>query len=85
VAEFTTFMDAYVQYNYLMLLSVLEGAQRAQVSVATFRRWYRVGRFPVLRLSRRVIRVDVADLERFLAAHKVQHIDAVAGGARAAR
>lgn len=51
------------------LLSFRECGERARVSEFTIRRWGRLGRLPLVRLSARALRVRESDLERFIAAH----------------
>ena len=52
-------------------LSVKEAAPILGVSVFTVRAWIRQRRLPFHRLGRRIV-FDHADLERFLAAHRVE-------------
>lgn len=52
-------------------LSVHEAAARLGVSRFTLRAWLRQRRIPYFRLGRRVVLSD-ADVERFLAAHRVE-------------
>ena len=52
-------------------LSVTEAAPFLGVSVFTVRAWIRQRRLPFHRLGRRIV-LDQADLERFLAAHRVE-------------
>ncbi|MCH8824009.1 MAG: helix-turn-helix domain-containing protein [Planctomycetes bacterium] len=42
-------------------------AERFGVSVTTVRRWVRAGRIPYIRVSRRVIRFDLDEIERVAA------------------
>jgi excisionase family DNA binding protein len=49
-----------------MLVSIPTAASLIGVSTATVRRWYRQGRLPVVRLSKRAIRIDLDDLNDFL-------------------
>lgn len=52
-----------------MLLTVVDLEKESQVSRHTWRAWIREGRFPVLRLGRRV-RVAEEDYRRFIAANR---------------
>jgi len=52
-------------------LSVKEAAPILGVSVFTVRAWVRQRRLPFHRLGRRIV-LDHSDLERFVAAHRVE-------------
>ncbi|MCH8824192.1 MAG: helix-turn-helix domain-containing protein [Planctomycetes bacterium] len=42
-------------------------ADRFGVSVTTVRRWVRLGRIPYIRVSRRIVRFDLQEIERVVA------------------
>ena len=53
------------------LISIVEGARRLGVSRFTLRAWTRQGVIPHVRLRRRVL-LDPIDLEKFIAANRVE-------------
>jgi excisionase family DNA binding protein len=53
------------------LIDVIEAAPRVGVKPKTLRRWAWEGRIPYYRLSGKAIRFDPRDLEKFLAARRV--------------
>jgi excisionase family DNA binding protein len=52
-------------------LSITEAAQRLSISPFTLRAWLRQRRLPYHKLGRRVV-IDPADIERFLANHRIE-------------
>ncbi|MGE0190439.1 MAG: helix-turn-helix domain-containing protein [Planctomycetota bacterium] len=48
------------------LLTIPDVASRLNVSVRTVRTWVAAGRLPVVRLGRRCVRVEPAEVERML-------------------
>ena len=48
------------------LVTTREVAERFSVAVSTVRRWVRDGRIPYVRVSKRTVRFDLEQVERFV-------------------
>lgn len=64
-----------------ILLTCAEAARSLGVSVRTIKNWARARAFPVVRLSNRIVRIRVADLESFVerARRRKQHVNVQEG------